>query len=70
MLLQTYAEDFGNWFEVYKATGNNTGLLKRDYEKLDKILPDRVKSLEEWMRLVGYTGEPKAVLKDLRDGML
>jgi hypothetical protein len=27
-------------------------------------LPDRIKSLEEWMRKVGYTGEYKSVLKD------
>jgi hypothetical protein len=67
VLLQTYAEDFGNWFETYKATGNNTGLLQRDYNFLDKILPDRVKSLEEWMKAVGYDGEPKALLKDLAE---
>jgi hypothetical protein len=39
-------------------------LLKKDYALLDKILPDRVKSLEEWMRKAEYTGESKSVLKD------
>lgn len=63
-LLQTYGENFTNWFNLYKASAGNTGLLKKDYALLDKILPDRVKSLEEWMRKTEYTGEIKSVLKD------
>jgi hypothetical protein len=62
-LLQTYAENFTNWFNLYKASSGNTGLLRRDYARLDKILPDRVKSLEEWMRKAEYKGEYKSVLK-------
>lgn len=63
-LLQTYGENFTNWFNLYKASAGNTGLLKKDYARLDEILPDRVKSLEEWMRKAEYTGETKSVLKD------
>jgi uncharacterized protein YbjT (DUF2867 family) len=62
-LLQTYGENFTNWFNVYKASAGNTGLLKKDYARLDEILPDRVKSLEEWMRMAEYTGESKPILK-------
>jgi len=64
VLVQTYGENFTNWFNVYRASAGNTGLLKKDYALLDEILPDRIKSLEEWMRKVGYTGEYKSVLKD------
>ena len=63
-LTQTYGENFRNWMELYRASAGNSGLLTRDYALLDSILPDRVKSLEEWMRKVGYTGEFKSVLKD------
>ena len=67
-LVQTYAEDVGNWFNLYKGTfGDNTGILTRHYAFLDRILPDRVKSLAEWMRKVGYTGEVKPLLKDLSE---
>jgi uncharacterized protein YbjT (DUF2867 family) len=67
-LLQTYGEDVGNWFNIYRGTyGNNTGILTRDYAFLDRILPDRVKSLEDWVRKVGYTGEVKPLLKDLSE---
>lgn len=63
-LTQTYGENFTNWWELYRASAGNQGLLTRDYELLDSILPDRVKSLEEWMRKVEYTGEFKPLLKD------
>jgi hypothetical protein len=67
-LVQTYGEDVGNWFNIYRGTyRNNTGILTRDYAFLDRILPGRVKSLEEWMMKVGYTGEAKSLLKDLSE---
>lgn len=65
-LIQTYGEGVGNWFSICRGTfGDNSGILTRDYALLDRILPDRVKSLEEWMRKVRYTGEVKPLLKDL-----
>jgi uncharacterized protein YbjT (DUF2867 family) len=54
-LLQTYAENFTNWFNLYRASADNTGLWRKDYALLDEILPDRIKSLEERMRKAGYT---------------
>lgn len=42
-------------------------LVKVDYAVLDDILPTRIKTLSEWMKLVGYTGERHPVLKDYRD---
>jgi hypothetical protein len=58
-LLQTYGENFTNWWNLYKESGDNKGLIKRDYEALDKILPNRIKSVTEWMEKVKYTG-PRA----------
>jgi hypothetical protein len=60
MLPLTYEQNFTNWWHLYRASGGNKGLIKRDYEFLDRILPNRVKSVEEWMRKVNYTGEKKA----------
>lgn len=65
-LVQTYGEDIGNRFNIYRGTyGNSTGILTRDYAFLDRILLDRVRSLEVWMRKVGCAGEAKPLLKDL-----
>lgn len=63
--LMTYRQNFTAWWEIYRACGGNTGIIKRDYEPLDRILPGRVRSVEEWMRKVKYTGDKKPLLKQL-----
>jgi hypothetical protein len=40
---------------------------KRDWASLDKIHPQRIKSLKEWMEKNKYDGQPKAVLKGVED---
>lgn len=59
----TWRQNFTAFFNVWQ----DGTIVKRNYEELDSILPDRVKSVEEWMRKVGYTGEPKLVLKGVGD---
>ncbi|KAJ8062330.1 hypothetical protein OCU04_008878 [Sclerotinia nivalis] len=39
----------------------------RDLAILDRIHPGRIKSLEEWMKLVKYDGKPRNVLKMIED---
>ncbi len=60
--LQTYRENFSGFWNSWKDD-----LVKTDYALLDEILPTRVKTLGEWMKLTGYTGEKSSVLKDYRD---
>lgn len=62
----TFGQNFTAWWNVFNHSAGNKGIIKRDYGMLDKILPDRVRSVEEWMRKVEYTaGEKKKVLKRL-----
>ena len=63
--LQTVRQNFSGFWNFWKAE-----LSHRDYVLLDEILPERVKSVKEWMVKVRYTGEQNAesVLKDSRDG--
>lgn len=61
-LLQTYGENFTNWWNLYKASAGNVGLIRRDYGALDEILPGRVNSVAAWMRKVNYTGERLSTL--------
>jgi hypothetical protein len=61
--LLTWRQNFTAWWEIYRASGGNKGIIQRDYDLLDRILPSRVRSLEEWMKKVGYTGEYKRLLK-------
>ena len=61
--LHTAAEHFGPWWGIFRDSGGNTGCWKRDYDLLDKIFPGRIRTIEEWMQRVGYTGDQKQVLK-------
>jgi hypothetical protein len=62
--LFTFRENFSGFWNTWKAE-----LTKRDYKLLDEILPNRVKSVKEWMLKTGYDGTPGSVLKDYRDGV-
>lgn len=63
--LMTYRENFTGFWNMWKASGQNQGLITRDYALLDKILLLRVKSVGDWMKKVNYTGVALVVLKDL-----
>jgi hypothetical protein len=63
--LQTYRENFSGFWNTWKED-----VLKKsekDYQLLDEILPERVRSVGEWMKLTGYTGQRSNVLKDYAD---
>ncbi|KAK5051541.1 hypothetical protein LTR84_003193 [Exophiala bonariae] len=63
-LTLSLGRNFGNWWNLYRAsTPDNKGLIRRDFAFLDEILPDRVRSAEEWFRKVGYTGSKKQLFR-------
>jgi hypothetical protein len=59
---QTYRQNFSGFWTTWKED-----VLQRDYALLDQILPTRVRSVEQWMRITGYDGKPSSVLKDYAD---
>jgi hypothetical protein len=59
----TAAEHFGPWYGIFKESGGNTGAWARNYELLDEILPERERTIEEWMRREKYDGVHKPVLR-------
>jgi hypothetical protein len=65
--LMSYGQNFTAWWNIYQASAENKGIITRDYELLDRILPGRVKSVEEWMKKTRYTGGLKPLLKDWAD---
>lgn len=53
--LLTVYDSFSNWWRVYQQSPlDQTGLIRRDYAKLDEIHPNRVRDFAEWMRAVKY----------------
>ncbi|KAJ5460075.1 uncharacterized protein N7458_001627 [Penicillium daleae] len=61
--LLSYRQNFTAWWKLYQRAGEDRNILKRDYDFLDRIFPGRVRTVEEWMRKVGYTGAASSVLK-------
>ncbi|KAK3675673.1 hypothetical protein LTR78_004314 [Recurvomyces mirabilis] len=47
--LMTFQENFRSFWRMWQACGGEEPLIKRDYRLLDEILPDRIKTVGEWM---------------------
>jgi len=56
---QTFWKNFEAWWSMWREN-----IIKRDYHLLDEILPDRIRTVEEWMRVKGYDGSPKLLFQD------
>ena len=52
----TLEDNFSGFWNLFKASGGNKGVLKRDYAQLDEIFPGRIKSAEEWFRMEDKRG--------------
>ncbi len=61
-LLMTFGENFTNWWNLYKASAGNKGLVQRDYDLLDRLHPARIRTLDEWFRKTGWKGEEGSIL--------
>ena len=66
--LQTWGQNFSGFWNLWRYSGGNRGIIQRDYDLLDKILPNRVRTVREWMEKVNYDGRPRRLLKDWADG--
>lgn len=55
--LWTAQQMFLHWSTVWIDSVGNTGLWTRDYERLDTLKPDRIRTVAEWMKSVGYDPE-------------
>jgi len=56
---QTFWKNFEAWWSMFRDN-----ILTRDYKLLDEILPNRIRTVEEWMRLKGYDGSQKNLFQD------
>ncbi|KAF5009245.1 hypothetical protein FDECE_4538 [Fusarium decemcellulare] len=46
----TIRQNFTGFWNTWKASGGNNGLIQRDFKLLDEIHPKRIKSVEDWFR--------------------
>lgn len=61
--VMSWRENFGSWWRYW-----GDGITKpRDTAILDRIHPERIKTLAEWMKRTGYNGKRGNVLKMVED---
>ncbi|KAL1848667.1 hypothetical protein Daus18300_013537 [Diaporthe australafricana] len=47
----TIQQNFTGWWTTWRNSGYNKGVIRRDYEQLDRIFPGRIRTAEEFLRL-------------------
>lgn len=57
----TVRENFTGFWNLWKHSGGNQGIVQRDYALLDDIHPNRIKSVEEWLRKEEEKGRGKGL---------
>ncbi|KAK5635736.1 hypothetical protein RRF57_011448 [Xylaria bambusicola] len=57
----TIRQNFRAWFKVYQNSGENKGIVRRDYDLIDRIFPGRIRSVEEWIRRENENGLKKGL---------
>lgn len=46
----TVQQNFTGWWNIWRASGYNKGVIRRDYAQLDRIFPGRIRTAEEFLR--------------------
>ncbi|KAI9729312.1 MAG: hypothetical protein M1834_006983 [Cirrosporium novae-zelandiae] len=46
----TFRQNFTGFWNIFKYSSGNQGIVRRDYKLLDEVFPGRIKSAEEWFR--------------------
>ncbi|KAK7894876.1 hypothetical protein LTR67_005615 [Exophiala xenobiotica] len=50
-------KNFTGFFNMWKHSGRNQGVIRRDYKLLDEIHPDRIRSAEQFLRIEDARGK-------------
>ncbi|KAI7969240.1 hypothetical protein EIK77_002255 [Talaromyces pinophilus] len=52
----TIRQNFTGFWNLWKHSGQNQGIIKRDYNLLDEVHPNRIKSVEQWYQQTNTQG--------------
>lgn len=53
----SFETNFTGFWNIWRASKGNKGVIQRDYGLLDEIHPNRIKSAEEWFRKEAEKGD-------------
>jgi len=57
----TFRQNFTGFFNMWKYSGRNQGVIRRDYKLLGEIHPNRIRSAEEFFRIEDAKGKAAGV---------
>lgn len=57
----TMRQNFTGFWNMWKYSGGNIGVIQRDYRLLDEIHPNRIKSAEDWFRKEEEKGKKRGM---------
>lgn len=52
----SFKDNFTGFWNIWRLSGGNRGVIQRDYALLDRIHPGRIRSVEQWFRLMDEKG--------------
>jgi uncharacterized protein YbjT (DUF2867 family) len=52
----SFQDNFSGFWNIWRMSGGNRGVIQRDYALLDRIHPKRIRSVEQWFRLEDEKG--------------
>jgi uncharacterized protein YbjT (DUF2867 family) len=52
----SFRDNFTGFWNIWRLSGGNRGVVQRDYALLDRIHPNRIRSVEQWLRLEDEKG--------------
>jgi hypothetical protein len=52
----SFRQNFTGFFNMWKFSGGNNGVIRRDYKLLDEIHPNRIRSAEQFFRIEDIRG--------------
>jgi hypothetical protein len=53
----TFEENFTGFWNLWRESKGNKGVVRRNYDLLDEIHPNRIRSAEEWFRKEAEKGD-------------
>ncbi|RMD42095.1 hypothetical protein DV735_g3059, partial [Chaetothyriales sp. CBS 134920] len=57
----TFRQNFTGFFNTWKHSGRNQGVIRRDYKLLDEIHPNRIRSAEQFFRIEEARGRAQGL---------
>jgi hypothetical protein len=52
----TFHQNFSGFWTIWRHSGGNEGVVRKDYALLDEIHPNRIRSAEDWFRMEDARG--------------